>query len=212
MALVTAWFSFTMLEAGIASYRAERYLQYWETLKEAPSASARTKAKEAALEATESFPVANGEYLDRLGRVYAWDKGAAPGHDDMAAARLSFSESLEARPSWPWTWVRMVYAKLQLEEVDDEFSNALLRADQTGGGYQEVDRELAQMGLRAWPQLTVSERALVLKAAGRSIASSKVSARSIYAVAQRTGQTVPLCLSLAASIKTRQHICQEALQ
>jgi hypothetical protein len=210
--LVTAWFSFTMLEAGIASYRAERYLTYWETLEQAPPASARTKAKEAALQATEVFPVANGEYLDRLGRIYAWNKGAAPAHDDMIAARMAFDESLEARPDWPWTWVRMVYAKLQLKEVDDQLSQALRRAIDTGGGHHEIDKDLAQMGLRAWPELSISERALMLEAAVRSATFSEKDARSIYAVAQSTGQTLALCLSLTASMKTRQHICQEALQ
>lgn len=211
-ALVIAGLAFSMLKAGIASYRAERYLQYWETLKEAPSESARTKAQEAALEASDSYPVANGEYLDRLGRVYAWNRDAVPDHDDMVAARMAFERSLEARPDWPWTWVRMVYAKWQLGEVDASFSHALERAIDTGGGHHEVDRELAQIGLRAWADLSVEDRARILKAASRAASHSSENAKFIYAVAQSTGTTAPFCWSLASTLKTRQQICQEALQ
>lgn len=213
LALLLAGLAPSLLQAGIASQRTERYLQHWQQLGEPPSQRAWAVARQAARRASERYPVANGEYLDRLGRVSLWQPRVPPGDAELRAQReealAAFRQSLAARPDWPWTWMRLAHAKLALGQLDEEFDLALRRAGELGHGRPEVNRDLAGLGLYAWQALNIGQRTLTLEAAQRAVVHSPQQARLIYDLARRNGRVEPLCWSLTEAVKVQQHICDK---
>jgi hypothetical protein len=213
LALLLIGLALGMLQAGIASQRAERYLQHWQRLGEPPSPQAWAVARQAAQRAQERYPVANGEYLDRLGRVSTWQPLAPLLSTEGQALRRealgAFRRSLAVRPGWPWTWARLAHAKFDLEELDAEFDLALRRASELGHGRLEVNRDLASLGLLAWNDLNIGQRTLTLEAARRTVTHSPQQARFIYDLARSSGQVDPLCRSLEVEVKARQNICDQ---
>jgi hypothetical protein len=205
--------SWPMMRAGIDSYRAERFLQRWET-KGAPDAQALAAGREAAQHAIDRFPAPSGEYLDRLGRVFSWENAASPyaaveAEASRQAALQSYRESLAVRPGWPWTWLRLASIKVRQQAFDEEFAKALSRSSELGAGRIEVDRDLARIGLEGWPSLTTEQRVLTLKAAVRTVGHSYPEAQNLYGLAQRAGLNVPLCWSLSEDIRAKRHICKK---
>ncbi len=202
-----------MASAGFASYQAEAFLQDWAGKDAEPSAEAWQVAQGAAQRAVSLYPVANGEYFDRLGRVYSWQQFNQPYGSPVAlASRLAaldaYRASVEARPVWPNTWVRLANTKLQLALFDDEFKQALERASALGPSRIDVQREVAMVVFAAWPQLSKQERANFLEAARRSVAYGPREANQMQAMAAQHGLTDVLCDSLHINVKTTRKLCQ----
>ncbi len=215
-ALTLAGLAVELLQAGIASQRAERYLQHAQKLDPALSEQARHKAYEAIRRAVERYPVANGEYLDRLGRVIVMQAEAseaeASSRPALEESRDVFRASLAERPLWPWTWLRLAHSKVLLGEFDEELDMALNRANELGRGHADIDRDMARLGFFTWADLSASQRRLTLAAAGRAASHSRQDAELVYGIAKQTGRSIPFCWSLEPALKTQQRICKEDRQ
>lgn len=202
-----------MLLAGVSSIHAERALLQWEGSDTAPTLAYWDLTRSRAERANALYPVANGEYLDRLGRVHVWAGQTEPAVEDaqpsLNAAVVAFRQSTEARPAWPWTWLRLAYGKSALAELDEEFDRALHSAVATGAGRIDVNRSLAALGFGNWAGLSRDQRALILGAAGRAVSHSPEEARRIHALALAAGVERPLCWSLGRAVRTQQQICTE---
>ncbi|MFV3384128.1 hypothetical protein ACNFCJ_01485 [Pseudomonas sp. NY15364] len=191
--------------SGIASYQAEAFLENWSAAKSEPQPLAWQVAHDAAQRAIELYPVADGDRLDRLGRVYSWQYFRHPyALEEAAASRQSaleaYREAVLARPVWPYTWSRLAHAKLYQQAFDDEFAMAFEQAFQLGPWRNGVNSELATIGFAAWPQLSVQQREATLESARRAVAYGMGEAQYQLAVAQHTGRVVELCGSLTAEL------------
>lgn len=187
-----------MLFAGIASYQAQAFLLDWERTAREPAPRAAEIASRAAGRAAALYPVANGEYLQRLGHVHQWQQfrapfGAPAAEASRRAALEAFRAAARARPSWPDNWAALAYAKLYLREFDTEFRHALAQAAHYGPWRIGINRKLAEIGLITWPQFDSRERAAILEAARRTIAYSAGEARQVFALAQLTDTAAALC-------------------
>lgn len=205
--------SVPMLFAGVASQHAELALNYWQRSDQPPSEGYWNMSLQRAESAVQRAPIANGEYLDRLGRVLLWGPLIAPESSEVEAQKQAslhaFRASVEARPAWPWSWLRLAYAKQGLQQMDDEFDLAMRRTSELGAGRVELDSDLAALGFSAWNELTTSQRAITLEAASRSAAFSQREALDMYNLASASGLVTPLCWSLGSAIKAKQQICKE---
>lgn len=205
--------SVPMLFAGVASEHAELALRYWQHSDQPPSEGYWNMSLQRAETAVERAPIANGEYLDRLGRVLLWGPLVAPESSEVESQKQgalhAFRKSVEVRPAWPWSWLRLAYAKQGLQQMDDEFDLAMRRTSELGAGRAELDSDLAALGFSAWSELTPSQRTITLQAANRSAASSKRDALQMYNLASASGLTTPLCWSIGSVIKAKQQICKE---
>lgn len=201
-----------LLLAGIASYQAQSFLDDWARKGERPGAHAWQIAQDAAQRAIDLHPGANGAYLERLGRIQLWKQfglplGAPEAERTRRAALQAFRAAGEARPTWPFNWTALAYAKLYLLEFDDEFAQALERAGAFGPTRIEVNRSLAEIGLIAWPQLSDEQRRATLAAAEKTVKYSTKEAQGLLAIAGSSGMHDPLCASLADSLKQQRKIC-----
>lgn len=210
LTLVLVYTGGRMTLAGMASYQTEIFLKDWASKGQEPTPRAWAVAQAAAQRAVDLYPTANGEYLDRLGRVYSWQQFTQTfGNPEAQASRLaaldSYRASTQARPTWPHTWSRLAHTKLQLVQFDDEFRQALGQASDLGPSRIEVQREVVTIAFAAWPQLTKSERERFLESA---VAYGQRDVRHMQALAAQHGLTDTLCNSLDASLKATHKLCQ----
>ena len=198
VALLLMLFGGRLLLAGIADYQAEAFLTAWETAGTEPDERAWSIAHDAAQRAIDLYPVADGERLDRLGRIYSWQQFRQPYASPSAlssreSALDAYRASLSARPAWPDTWARLAHAKLYLQAFDDEFANALKQAFALGPWRIAVNRELAQIGLIAWPRLTPEQQQATLESARRVAVYSAGEAQQLLKLAAQTGTLQQVC-------------------
>lgn len=187
-----------LLLAGIADYQAEAFLDAWATTTNEPDVRAWDIAHAAAQRAINLYPVADGERLDRLGRVYSWQQfrhpfAAPTAQSSRQAALDAYRAAVSARPTWPDSWARLAHAKLYLQQFDDEFANALTQAFQLGPWRIAVNRELAQIGLIAWPHLSQAQQKTTLESARRVAAFDPGEAQLLLKLAGQTGRLQQMC-------------------
>lgn len=202
-----------MALAGLASYQAGAFINSWEKQAQEPSARGWEVAEDAAQRAIALYPTASGEYADRLGLVYSWQQFRQPyGAPDAEASRRAaldaYRQSTTARPTWPDTWARLAHAKLYLVEFDTEFHQAMSNAAELGPWRVGINRELAEIGFTAWPQLDHAQRRATLEAARRTVAYSTNEAMRVYLLAEHTGMTQVFCDNLDSSLTAKRKLCQ----
>ncbi|WP_342245221.1 hypothetical protein [Pseudomonas sp. OTU5201] len=202
-----------MLLAGIASFQAEAFTNSWDKRGQEPSAGAWEVAHNAAQRAIRLYPVADGDRLDRLGRIHSWKQFRQPYADPSAqrsrrAALDAYRAATIARPTWPYTWARLAHSKLYLQEFDDEFEQAMVQAFQLGPWRIGVNRELAEIGLSAWPHLNQAQRQATLESARRSLVFGNAEALYLLEIAQRAGRIRELCDSLSHEIRHTRKLAQ----
>lgn len=196
-----------MSVAGIANYQAGAFIAAWEKAGSEPSARAWQVAHNAAQRANSLYPVANGDYLDQLGRVYSWQQFRQPyatpaANSSRQAALAAYRAAVAVRATWPYSWERLAHAKLYLQQFDDEFDQAFNQAFQRGPWRIGVNRELAEIGFSAWAHLTPNQRLTTLESARRSVANGPAETQRLLRIAEITGRVGELCNSLSAELKT----------
>jgi len=121
----------------------------------------------------------------------------------------AYRAAVAARPTWPDSWARLAHAKLYLLQFDREFDQALHQAAVLGPWRVGINRELAEIGLTAWPQLDAAQQAAIIESARRTVAYSPTEARRTYQLAEHTGMTDLLCARLDTGLKSQRGLCQE---
>ncbi len=207
------FFSARMTLAAIYSFQADSFLADWAKTGAEPDPAAWEVARQAAQSAIDLNPVANGEYYDRLGRIHEWRQhrhlfGDVKAAESRREAVIAYRASLAARPTWPYSWNNLAYAKLRLLELDEEFQTALHQAFKYGPWRLLVNRRIAEIGLIAWPSLDPLTRQLVLESARRTVLDGPGAARALEQEAKRTGMLEVLCATLPDDLKAQRKICR----
>lgn len=158
-----------MTGAGIERVRAEAFMSHWAEQGAEPEAAAWQAAQRAASTAVARYPVANGDYEDRLGRVYLWrhyrhDFGAETARESRQQAVAALQRSVAARPVAPGTQARLARAHLYLQQLEAPLARHMALARAQGPWNRDVNRELAEVGLVAWPSLAPAQRRQAMEA------------------------------------------------
>ncbi|VVP27788.1 hypothetical protein PS900_04195 [Pseudomonas fluorescens] len=201
-----------LIIAGIAGYQADVFIQTWEKNNSEPQPDVWNAVHAAAQRAIDLYPVANGDYLDRLGRIQSWKYFRQPYAEATArysrlAALDAYRASVIARPTWPYTWARLAHTKVYLQEFDNEFDNALATAFELGSWRVGVNRELAEIGFLAWSKLDEKQRLASLESARRTVANGPREAKRLLQIAEHSHRRQTLCDSLDTALKTARKIC-----
>jgi hypothetical protein len=198
--------------AGLGSFQAQAFISAWSKTSEEPHPRAWQIAHDAAQRAVKLSPVANGSYQDTLGQIYSWQHfrqpyGAKSAQASRRNALKAYRAAVAARPTWPDTWARLAHTKLYLQEFDEEFSHALANAFTLGPWRIQINRELAEIGFNAWPNLTATQRLATLESARRSVKDGPKEANNIRRIAQASGHLGLLCVSLSRTSAKQHPIC-----
>jgi hypothetical protein len=213
LAALLLWSGGRLLLAGIADYQAEAFILDWEKSAVEPGTRAWEVGHAAAQRAVDLYPAADGERLDRLGRIYSWKQfrqpyGAAEAEDSRRAALQAYRDAVSVRPLWPYSWARLAHTKLYLLEIDEEFSHAFAQAFSLGPWRIGVNRELAQIGLIAWPKLNIEQRRTTLESIRRAAAWSPTEARNLLLLAQQGGRLQTFCSALDDGLISRNRLVE----
>lgn len=73
-------------------------------------------------------------------------------------ARIRFRQALHQRPASPFLWANLALSKLYLDEVDDEFLDALRYANELGPWEPAAQQTVLFAGLAAWEKLDAGMR------------------------------------------------------
>ncbi|KAA6181857.1 hypothetical protein F2Q65_18745 [Thiohalocapsa marina] len=209
-ALVLAWLAARMLLAALFSLQAETFLEDWRAQRRQPEPQAWNIARTAAQRAIDLYPVAHGEYWQRLGRVYQWRDADLPiGDPDAASSRrqaVGFHEAAtRARPLRPYDWARLADAERRLGERDAALSHALRQAQALGPWRPGINRQVAITGLSAWHRLDPPAREATLQATQRAILRGD--AAQIRQAMASQGLRLFVCTRLPATLPQRHLVC-----
>ncbi|GHA27711.1 hypothetical protein [Oceanisphaera arctica] len=158
-----------MLLAGTYQYQTDLFLDDWAAKNQQPEALAWMVAEEAARKANTYYPVANADYLDRLGRIHDWQQINEPiGSEQANASRErainAYRDAIAVRPNWPFSHNNLATAKLRQGELDDEFKQAMENGFTLGPWRAIAYQQTVYLGLISWHTLNEQERKTVTSA------------------------------------------------
>lgn len=184
--------------ASLNQYRASSFLTHWEGKRQAPSDLAWPVAEQAIHNAISWYPAQNGSYTEQLGYMWQWRAyGANPEQaetkDAQQQAIAAFRQATALRPSWPYAWSGLAYAKLVAEEYDQEFSQAMQQAAHYGPSRLGINQRLAEIGLIGWNKLDKELRELTLSQASYAARYSPQSRAKLFSTAAQVQRTELLC-------------------
>lgn len=211
-ALACVWAGSRLLVSGLASYQTQAFLSAWQQQGGQPSPTAWDIAQQAAQRAIDWYPGSSAEHWQRLGLVWQWRHWQAEQHDPQAhhsrqQALYALRQASALRPTWPRYWSELAYAKWQLQEFDDEFTQALTQAQRHGPGRIEVQRPLAQLYLLTAGQLDARQDELLARATRYTLGWSRPAAQQLASLAEQTAQQRRLCTQLPDHISWGGQVC-----
>ncbi|MBP9614792.1 MAG: hypothetical protein KBD92_04360 [Thiopseudomonas sp.] len=195
-----------VLLASLNQYRASSFLTDWEKKRHIPSEKAWQVAEQAMHNAIDWYPSANGAYAEQLGYMWQWRSyDANPAQvsikEHKQQAISAFRTATELRPTWPYAWSGLAYAKLVADELDQEFTDAMQNAAHYGPSRIGVNRRLAEIGLISWSKLDTALRELTLEQARRVARYSPPSRAQLFVLAAELQSVDLLCQHLQDGIK-----------
>lgn len=198
--------------AGLERYRADTFLAHWAQQRKEPDDAAWQVAVAAAESARAWYPVRNGDYEDRLGRTLVWrhfqQRLAMPDAQvTRDAATEAYRRALAAREVAAYTRARLAHAKLYMLQVDDEFAREYGRALEQGPWRPEVLRELAEVGLDAWPLLAPAQREQAILAFRRAVTLGGRQARDLMQAADAKGLREVFCQHATGTLRQENVDC-----
>ena len=110
----------------------------------------------------------NPDYLHKSGLAYEnefiyYPLGDASAENYRRKAYHYYTQSLNMRPVWPHHWIDLALVKYRLNELDDEFYQALEQAIALGPWEPWVQRTAADIGMHHWNKLPAHIQSLVKK-------------------------------------------------
>lgn len=198
LSLVSLVLGSRLFMASLNQYRASSFLTHWENKRQAPSDKAWQVAEQAIHNAISWYPAQHGAYAEQLGYMWQWraygaDPEQAETKDSQQQAIAAFRQATALRPSWPYAWSGLAYAKLVAEEYDEEFNQAMQQAAQYGPSRIGINRRLAEIGLISWAKLDAEQRELTLNQASYTARYSRQSRAELFNLAAQVQRTELLC-------------------
>lgn len=192
--------------ASINQYRASSFLSDWESKRQVPTELAWQVAEQAMLSASSWYPAKHGAYAEQLGymlqwRVYRANPEQAGSKDYQQQAIQEFRSASQLRPTWPYAWSGLAYAKLVANEFDQELTHAMQQAVYYGPNRIGINRRIAEVGLISWDKLNTELRELTLGQASRTARYSRNSRAELFTLAAEIQRVELLCEHLQDGIK-----------
>jgi predicted Zn-dependent protease len=144
---------------------------------------------------------ANPSLHEMVGRLALFTRrDDAPGQ-----AITAFTEGLQHRPTWPYSWASLADALYRKGDTGPAFEAALQRAAETGPWEPEVQRIVADYGLAVWNDVSSSTRSEIERMVANGMARN---AAEILQISLRRGRLGVACAHLGPSSRTDPKLAQ----
>ena len=161
--------AFLLMMADIKAYQAKRMIIRWETNNQISS----QKDLDYAYHAIQSARWYAKDYPDFIAYealIYKWHASTPEylesneqRHQLLKKALTLYVEEIKQRPTWPYAWSSYANTKMLLNEIDDEFTFAMNKAFYYGSWESQIQLEIINTGLDAWPKLQHETKRLIFK-------------------------------------------------
>jgi len=202
--------------ASMLANQVNSFLLDWQKKGQQPDDNAWQVVFKSANKAIALSPVDNAEYYEYLGQVWEWKKFEASQTNEAAiasreAALKAYRTSIELKPQWPYTVIKLAYVKLRLNQVDAEFNQALKTAFNNGPWRIDINKRIAEMGLMAWPQLSKKSKVVAHTAIKRTVDYGYKDGKWLEQRAQDSNQLALFCMLLTNETKQKKHLCESGV-
>lgn len=210
--IVLAILSTRLMLASMWDTQVNTFLVDWEQKGLQPKQKAWQIAFNAVNKSISLSPIKNANYYDHLGRVWEWKQFNHPFGDKTATesrehALQAYRQSVILKPQWPYTWVSLAYIKLRLNQLDEEFNDALQSAFRLGPWRIKSNKHIANMGLTSWSNLEGKTKIIVMSAIKRTVSYGPRDARWLENRAKENGQHTLFCLFIIQEMKEKRKVC-----
>jgi len=202
--------------SSIWANQVNSFLLDWQDKGEQPTERAWQIANKAANKSIALSPVDNAEYYEVLGQVWEWKLFEARKTEQAAIetrekAINAYRRSIELKPQWPYTLIKLAYVKLRLNQTDTEFNQALQNAFNRGSWRIDINKRIAEMSLMAWSSLSDNNKIIARTAIKRTVKYSPRDAKWLENRAQTNNQLAIFCLLLSTETKEKRKLCKDVL-
>ena len=206
LALVSLILGLRLGVAALKDYQASSFLSSWERQRTIPSEQAWQVGLSAARQAQAWFPGSNAQLTERLGYFWQWrahqlgaqGAGATPALAEAKQQAIQqFREAIKLRPQWPFAWLGLAYAKLVANQLDSEFEQALILAQQYAPERNPVNARVAEIGLIAWSHLSPAQQQRVMLSIVKTHRYSPSSRKALLDLAAELQHLSWLCVELS---------------
>ncbi len=161
--------AFTLIMADINGYQAKRMIERWEKQDKITS-QADLEHAYANIQRAREWAPQYPEFIADEALILRWHASSPTFIDSIEQADTLFRQALslheqelEQRPTWPYAWTAYASLKVVLGEIDDDFSRAMHNAFLYGPWESQVQLEIVQAGLMAWPKADKATKKLIFK-------------------------------------------------
>lgn len=168
--VVMAFYAARWAIADIHAYSVRYAIERWQKLSTGPGQTDINEAKSKANQALSWMPD-SAEYYELRARVFLYAAShpdSENAESDLLAALSDHERAIEHRPNWPYSWASKALIKAYLTQFDNEYTEAIKRAESLGPWESSVNLMLLEAGVLNWGGLSKETRQSVVSAAERA--------------------------------------------
>ena len=197
MAAALLWAAWTTIQRG----RAESFADEVEIAQQEWIATQRKtgalpditalRAATAALELARRLDEINPRYAELLGQIDATVAISGDVVKGFDARSLDyFAEAVVRRPSSPYAWANLAWAKYQVGQIDHVLMTALAQAARLGPWEKEVQFVVVDIGLALWAEIPVTLQTAVKNTTRNA---KRYWPNEVATIAERRGRLAEVC-------------------
>lgn len=207
------WLLYLLGAHGIADAArklAQLHIAAAETQRQVPDAD-RLQLVQQLLDVARRLDPHHPQWLAQQGRVLEWQahqaalQGAYGEQGDYRERALAlYRQGVVARPSWPWAWLDLAWAKYRMGAFDAEFQHAVHQVVVTAPWQARVQLSLAELGVLSWSSLSPPNRRAVADGLWRLGAHAP---GALVRLAAEPGYRVVICAFAATASQGMSRAC-----
>lgn len=157
--------------SDIYAHQTVKQLEHWQ--QEKPEHIENTRSAMQWIQKARKLDPKNPDLMNYQAQVFEW-QARLSSHKEasrelLESAAQLYRSALSRRPTWPFDWVALLDIKAQLNQFDNEFSQALERSSSLGPWEYPVQLRLVNTGFKHWSKLTSTEQDMVQQTFDRAL-------------------------------------------
>lgn len=202
-----------MLLSGIYSLQTQIFLEDWQEKQLSPDIEPWQTALIASKNAQKYYPVKDAFLQEQIGKTLQWhtyDKLNTDTaiNDSRLAALQAYREQTKLTPNWPKAWFNLLSIKIELNQFDNEFYNALEIAKQTTQQTPGMLTQYTIIGIQAYQGVNNLTKSEILQNILREAQLDQVNSQDLKPLLAAYGLLGITCIYANAVNANVYNLCQ----